>query len=109
MYSFCYNSLVYQITFISSILLKLNYIASSKKRTDVVCVQGLPLWRNASSMINEELFRGYRQSNNERKLNEFLTGMLSILRYVFDGVYICIISFKGDTTFAILHWQLMTF
>ncbi|KAF3320383.1 ABC transporter A family member 7-like protein [Carex littledalei] len=40
---------------------------------DVVCVQGLPLWRNASSMINDELFKGYRQSNNERKLNEFLT------------------------------------
>ncbi|XP_078149970.1 ABC transporter A family member 7-like isoform X3 [Carex rostrata] len=40
---------------------------------DVACVQGLPLWRSASSMINDELFRGYRQSNTERKLNEFLT------------------------------------
>ncbi|KAJ4769649.1 Abc transporter a family member 7 [Rhynchospora pubera] len=40
---------------------------------DVVCVQALSLWRNTSSMINEELFRGYRQSNPERKLNEFLT------------------------------------
>ncbi|KAF3320351.1 ABC transporter A family member 7-like protein [Carex littledalei] len=40
---------------------------------DVVCIQGLLLWRSASSIINDELFRGYRQSNTERKLNEFLT------------------------------------
>ncbi|XP_078149465.1 ABC transporter A family member 7-like [Carex rostrata] len=46
---------------------------ASTKDTDVECVQGLPLWRNASSVINDELFRGYWQSNTERKSNEFLT------------------------------------
>ncbi|XP_078158753.1 ABC transporter A family member 8-like [Carex rostrata] len=39
----------------------------------LVCVPGLVLWRNSSSMINDELFRGYLESNTERKSNEFLT------------------------------------
>ena len=77
------NSLVYLVTLILSVLVKLKYIASSEKCTDVVCVKGLPLWCNASSMINDELFKGYRQSNTERKMNEFLTGMLSPWCYIF--------------------------
>ena len=78
------NSLVYQaVTSILSVLEKLKYIASSEKYTDVECVQGLSLWRNASSMINDELFRGYWQSNTERKSNEFLTGSALVLALCF--------------------------
>nr|XP_018684862.1 PREDICTED: ABC transporter A family member 7-like [Musa acuminata subsp. malaccensis] len=36
------------------------------------CVQGLTLWRDNSSLINDELFKGYRQGNSERKANEFI-------------------------------------
>ncbi|CAL9128172.1 unnamed protein product [Musa textilis] len=36
------------------------------------CVQGLTLWCDNSSLINDELFKGYRQGNSERKANEFI-------------------------------------
>lgn len=36
----------------------------------VRCVQGLHLWRNNSSEINDELYKGYRKGNLERKINE---------------------------------------
>lgn len=38
---------------------------------EVSCVQGLPLWRNSSSEINNELYKGYRKGNSESKINEF--------------------------------------
>ncbi|KAK9090674.1 hypothetical protein Sjap_023851 [Stephania japonica] len=38
----------------------------------VRCTNGLHLWRNSSSMINDELFKGYRQGNSERKVNEIV-------------------------------------
>ncbi|XP_020089502.1 ABC transporter A family member 8-like [Ananas comosus] len=38
---------------------------------ELKCVQGLPLWRNSSFEINDELFKGYRQGNTERMINEF--------------------------------------
>ncbi|KAK6123306.1 hypothetical protein DH2020_042957 [Rehmannia glutinosa] len=38
----------------------------------VRCVQGLNLWRNSSSEINDELYRGYRKGNSERKINEIV-------------------------------------
>ncbi|XP_072979542.1 ABC transporter A family member 7-like [Typha angustifolia] len=40
---------------------------------DIECVQGSPLWRDSSSVVNDDLFKGYRQSNTERKINEFMT------------------------------------
>lgn len=39
---------------------------------EVKCVQGLPLWRNSSSVINDELFRGYEKGNMEKQTNEIL-------------------------------------
>ncbi|GAB2289623.1 hypothetical protein Dimus_023932 [Dionaea muscipula] len=33
------------------------------------CVQGLDLWRNSSSEINDELFRGYSRTNSAGKTN----------------------------------------
>ncbi|KAK0586687.1 hypothetical protein LWI29_010771 [Acer saccharum] len=34
------------------------------------CLQGLNLWRNSASEINDELYKGYRKGNAERKINE---------------------------------------
>lgn len=42
--------------------------------TELQCVQGLTLWRDNSSQINDELFRGYREGNSERKENEYIAG-----------------------------------
>ncbi|XP_055830380.1 ABC transporter A family member 7-like [Solanum dulcamara] len=39
---------------------------------DVICVEGLNLWRNSSAEINDELFKGFREGNTEGKLNEVL-------------------------------------
>ncbi|KAK9996016.1 hypothetical protein SO802_020702 [Lithocarpus litseifolius] len=37
---------------------------------EVNCVQGLHLWRNSSSVVNDELYKGYRKGNSEKKINE---------------------------------------
>ncbi|XP_050255380.1 ABC transporter A family member 7-like [Quercus robur] len=37
---------------------------------EVNCVQGLHLWRNSSSVVNDELYKGYRKGNSEEKINE---------------------------------------
>ncbi|XP_030473856.1 ABC transporter A family member 7-like isoform X1 [Syzygium oleosum] len=41
---------------------------------DVSCAQGLRLWRNSSSAVNDELYKGYRKGNPERQINEILAG-----------------------------------
>ncbi|KAK2664000.1 hypothetical protein Ddye_002574 [Dipteronia dyeriana] len=38
------------------------------------CLQGLNLWRNSASEINDELYKGYRKGNSERKINEITAG-----------------------------------
>lgn len=43
--------------------------------SDVRCVQGLHLWRNSSSEINNELYKGYRKGNPERQINEIVAGL----------------------------------
>ncbi|XAR50077.1 Quaternary-amine-transporting ATPase [Bertholletia excelsa] len=47
-------------------------INSTSITKEVRCVQGLQLWRNSSSDINDELYKGYRKGNSERKINEML-------------------------------------
>ncbi|KAF8399432.1 hypothetical protein HHK36_015297 [Tetracentron sinense] len=47
-------------------------IGSTIVQQEVRCVQGLHLWRNSSSEVNDELFKGYRQGNPERKINEIV-------------------------------------
>ena len=42
---------------------------------ELKCVQGLTLWRNSSSEINDELYKGYRKGNPEGKINEIVAGM----------------------------------
>ncbi|VFQ62764.1 unnamed protein product [Cuscuta campestris] len=39
---------------------------------DISCTQGLHLWRNSSSKINDELYRGYRKGNLEKEINEII-------------------------------------
>lgn len=39
---------------------------------NIQCVEGVPLWRESASIINHELFKGYRQSGGE--INEFIAG-----------------------------------
>ncbi|KAG8475743.1 hypothetical protein CXB51_032538 [Gossypium anomalum] len=53
-----------------SVLINQSSIASDK---EVRCVQGLYLWRNSSSQVNNELYRGYRKGNSEEKINEFVS------------------------------------
>ncbi|KAG8075414.1 hypothetical protein GUJ93_ZPchr0006g46042 [Zizania palustris] len=37
---------------------------------EILCIQGLPLWRNSSAIINEETFKGYRKGKTEEGINE---------------------------------------
>lgn len=41
---------------------------------EVRCVQGLSLWRNSSSEVNDELFKGYQRGNHQGKINEIVAG-----------------------------------
>ncbi|XP_034673215.1 ABC transporter A family member 7-like isoform X1 [Vitis riparia] len=47
-------------------------LASTNVQQEVQCVQGLHLWRNSSSEINDELFKGYHKGNSEGKINEIV-------------------------------------
>ncbi|XP_038895719.1 ABC transporter A family member 7-like isoform X4 [Benincasa hispida] len=49
-------------------------IFSLTKMQDIACVQGLQLWRNSSSEVNDEIYRGYQNGNSEGKINEILSG-----------------------------------
>ncbi|RVW90524.1 ABC transporter A family member 3 [Vitis vinifera] len=53
-------------------------LASTNVQQEIQCVQGLHLWRNSSSEINDELFKGYHKGNSERKINEIVAGASSI-------------------------------
>ncbi|XAR65459.1 Sulfate-transporting ATPase [Bertholletia excelsa] len=47
-------------------------IGSKAVQQEVKCVQGLNLWRNSSSEINDELYKGFRKGNSEKKINEIV-------------------------------------
>lgn len=47
-------------------------LASTNVQQEIQCVQGLHLWRNSSSEINDELFKGYHKGNSEGKINEIV-------------------------------------
>ncbi|OIS96113.1 PREDICTED: ABC transporter A family member 7-like [Nicotiana attenuata] len=46
--------------------------SSEVAESDVICVEGLNLWRNSSLEINTELFKGFREGNTDGKINAFL-------------------------------------
>ncbi|GKV14086.1 hypothetical protein SLEP1_g25007 [Rubroshorea leprosula] len=46
--------------------------SSFEKDQEVQCVQGINLWRNSSSEVNDELYKGYREGNPQREINEII-------------------------------------
>ncbi|KAG8379147.1 hypothetical protein BUALT_Bualt07G0057900 [Buddleja alternifolia] len=52
-----------------SVSLELGSVAVQQ---DVRCVRGLHLWRNSSSEINDEIYKGYRKGNPEERINEIV-------------------------------------
>ncbi|KAF8390229.1 hypothetical protein HHK36_024754 [Tetracentron sinense] len=64
---------------------------------EVRCLQSLNLWRNSSSEINDELFKGYRHGNPERKINEIIADE--------NGLNVSIwynSTYKNDTDISII-------
>ncbi|KAL3640607.1 Phospholipid-transporting ATPase abca7 [Castilleja foliolosa] len=49
-------------------------LGSATIQQDLRCVQGLRLWRNSSSEINDELYRGYHRGNSQGQINEIVAG-----------------------------------
>lgn len=45
---------------------------------EVRCVQGLHLWRNNASEVNDEMYKGFHKGNSEGKINEILAGYLPL-------------------------------
>ncbi|KAK4843209.1 hypothetical protein QYF36_005338 [Acer negundo] len=39
----------------------------------ILCVEGLSLWRNNSSEINDEIYKGYQDGNSKGEINEILS------------------------------------
>ncbi|XP_047149989.1 ABC transporter A family member 7-like isoform X2 [Vigna umbellata] len=48
--------------------------AAISREQELVCAEGLRLWRNSASEVNNELYRGYRKSNLEEQIQEIATG-----------------------------------
>ncbi|XP_006344388.1 ABC transporter A family member 7-like [Solanum tuberosum] len=55
--------------FTFSLPLEFGFVAVQQ---EISCVKGLHLWRNSSHEINDELHKGYRNGNPERKINEII-------------------------------------
>ncbi|GMH31525.1 hypothetical protein Nepgr_033368 [Nepenthes gracilis] len=63
------------------------------------CVQGLNLWRNSSSDINDELINGYSEGNTKRQTNEIAAAydFLDSKKNVFSVIIWCNSTYKlGD-------------
>jgi len=43
---------------------------------DVQCTEGLVLWRDSSRLINDELYGGYYQGNNNHKIDAIAAGRI---------------------------------
>uniref|UniRef100_A0A7N0V1R9 ABC transporter domain-containing protein n=1 Tax=Kalanchoe fedtschenkoi TaxID=63787 RepID=A0A7N0V1R9_KALFE len=74
-------------------------ISSAIVQQEVRCAQGLRLWRNASSEINDVLFKGYRKGNSERKINEILAAydFSNSNEKVFNVIVWYNATYKNDT------------
>ncbi|GLU12342.1 hypothetical protein SLE2022_290270 [Rubroshorea leprosula] len=46
--------------------------SSIETELQVQCVQGFYLWRNSSSEMNDEMYRGYMKGNSELEINEIV-------------------------------------
>lgn len=49
----------------------------------IKCIKGLCLWRNSSSEINDELFKGDQDGNSERIANEIIAGKVYWISLMF--------------------------
>ncbi|KAG6587528.1 ABC transporter A family member 7, partial [Cucurbita argyrosperma subsp. sororia] len=49
-------------------------VLSVEKPQEVICAQGLHLWRNSASVVNDEMYKGFHKGNSEGKVNEILAG-----------------------------------
>ncbi|KAL9259563.1 ABC transporter A family member 12-like protein [Drosera capensis] len=58
---YCSSSSTFSVPFL---------VDSEKRMLELGCIQGLDLWRNSSSEIDDELFRGYFQGNTAGQTNE---------------------------------------
>ncbi|XP_058226426.1 ABC transporter A family member 10-like isoform X2 [Rhododendron vialii] len=47
-------------------------MGSERNKIAIKCIKGLRLWRNSSSEINDELFKGDQDGNSERIANEII-------------------------------------
>jgi hypothetical protein len=62
---------------------------------DVQCTEGLVLWRDSSRLINDELYGGYYQGNNNHKIDAIAAG------HIFESL--CFQSVIVTTA----HWHLI--
>ncbi|XP_047073253.1 ABC transporter A family member 8-like [Lolium rigidum] len=49
-------------------------VDATDDQKEIKCVQGLPLWRNSSTTINEETFQGYRKGKKGEGIYEITMG-----------------------------------
>ncbi|EOA25659.1 hypothetical protein CARUB_v10019010mg [Capsella rubella] len=79
-----------------SILAHQSPLASPK---EVNCVQGFNVWRNSSSDVNSEIFKGYRKGNPDEKINEF-AGAFDFQNTNGNNLNVCVwynSTYKNDT------------
>jgi len=41
---------------------------------EIKCAQAINLWRNSSSEVNSELYKGYQRGKSEGQVNEIVSG-----------------------------------
>ncbi|ESW10198.1 hypothetical protein PHAVU_009G189300 [Phaseolus vulgaris] len=63
-----------QCTQNSTFSISIELSAATSRQQELVCAEGLPLWRNSASEVNNELYRGYRKSNLEEQIEEIAAG-----------------------------------
>ncbi|KAK6924978.1 ABC transporter-like, ATP-binding domain, partial [Dillenia turbinata] len=65
----------------------------------IICAEGLNLWRNSSSEINDQLYKGYQEGNGEKKINEIVAAFdfLNSNRKNFNVTIWYNSTYKNDT------------
>ncbi|KAF5933672.1 hypothetical protein HYC85_029843 [Camellia sinensis] len=71
-------------------------ITSISVPAEIRCAQGLHLWRNNSSEINDELYKGFWKGNSERKIDEMVAG--GLLKYSLLPCYMLSYETRSDLT-----------
>ncbi|KAK2441657.1 Phospholipid-transporting ATPase abca7 [Trifolium repens] len=76
-------------------------ISTTSRQQELRCAQALRLWRNSSSEVNNELYKGYRKGNTERKINEIVAGydFLNSNENIFNVSIWYNATYKNDTGF----------